>query len=315
MVRGAPARVVAAIGNFDGVHLGHKRLIDETAAFAASLGGAVGAVVFDPHPRRFFQPDADPFLISRPQARDALLKAAGVETVIPLTFDATLASTAPRDFVRAILKERLGLAGVATGADFRFGKARAGTSDDLKALAAEVGLAYRAIDTLNESGGDGPDRKVGSSGVREAIRNGDMRAAAAMLGRAWSIYGTVEEGRRLGRTIGFPTANLTLGDIVAPRKGVYAVQVSAPSVAAGDQGRLWDGVANYGRRPTVGSEAPLLEAHLFDFNGDLYGAEVEVRFVAFLRDERKFDRIEALKAQIAADAAAARRALATPPAT
>ncbi|MEO1015092.1 MAG: bifunctional riboflavin kinase/FAD synthetase [Pseudomonadota bacterium] len=301
MVSADGAPIVAAIGNFDGVHLGHRRLIVETARLAADVGAAPGAVVFDPHPRRFFQPDAAPFRISAADDRDALLMQAGAARVIRLPFDADLAAMTPREFVIDVLKARLGLAGVATGSEFRFGKGRVGTSEDLKEICEEAGLAYRAIDPLSDEAGRGGG-KVGSSGVREAIRAGDMASAASMLGRLWSVSGVVEEGRRLGRTIGFPTANLRLGDIVEPRKGVYAVRVASA-------GGVSDGVANFGRRPTVGSDAPLLEAHLFDFDGDLYGAEIEVRFAAFLRDEVKFDGVDALKAQIAIDAEDARRAL------
>ncbi len=292
-------KIVAAVGNFDGVHLGHRHLLNETAAFARMHRAAPGVVLFEPHPRRYFRPDDPPFLITAPAQRDALLRAAGAEEIFTLTFDKALASSTPEEFVNGVLKEKLGLAGVVTGADFRFGKARAGDGAALLSLGEKAGLHVRLVDVLAES----PQaEKFGSSAVRAALQGGDVVRAAAMLGRPWSVVGRVEEGKRLGRTLGFPTANMTLGALLEPRKGVYATRARVA-------GQTYGSVSNFGRRPTVGEGAPLLETYLFDFDGDLYGAEMEVDFIAFLRDEKKFDGLDALKAQIAEDSARARAIL------
>lgn len=296
MVTGA----VAAIGSFDGVHRGHRFLIAETEKLAISVGAPVGAVVFDPHPRLFFQPEAPPFLITLPATRDALLKQAGVDVICSVAFDAGLAAMTPDAFVREILKARLGLSGVVAGAEFRFGKARAGDGEGLKRLCAAEGMSAHLAAPLAD---DSHAEKISSTAVRAAIAAGDMRSAARLLGRIWSVGGVVSKGRELGRTIGFATANLTLGALIEPRRGVYAVRATA-------YGKTYDGVANFGRRPTVGESAPLLETHLFDFSGDLYGAPLDVAFVDFIRDERRFDGLDALKAQIALDCEEARRRLA-----
>ena len=289
--------VIAAIGNFDGVHRGHRALIDETRRFASGAGALTGAVVFDPHPRRFFRPNDPPFLITTPDERDRLLREAGADAILPLRFDAALAGLRPEEFVGAVLKEKLGLAGVVVGADFRFGAGRAGDAASLSALCAAAGLDCHVIHPVAEAG---HSDKIGSTAIREAILSGAVDRAAAMLGRWWSVKGVVEQGAKVGRTLGFPTINLTLGDLIEPRRGVYAVKTTIDNVAH-------DGVANFGRRPTVGAPAPLLEVHIFDFAGDLYGRRVDVAFISFLRDEMKFSGLDALKAQIAADCDEARR--------
>jgi len=292
--------VIAAIGNFDGVHLGHQRLLAETVAFATENAARPGALVFQPHPRRFFRPDDPPFLLTSPEQRDALLCAHGAQEIMTLAFDEALAALSPEEFVRGVLKKKLGLDGVLTGADFRFAASRAGGGEILQRIGESAGLKVRLVDVLAQS----PDtEKYGSSAVRAALREGNVKAAAKMLARAWSVRGRVIEGQKLGRTLGSPTANVTLGDIIEPRKGVYAVMVRV-------DGAMYKGVANFGRRPTVGSDAPLLEAHLFDFNGDLYGQEIDIAFIDFIRDERKFDGLEALKTQIGKDSAKAQAMLA-----
>lgn len=291
---------VAAIGNFDGVHLGHQRLLAETRRLAEARGAPFAVVVFEPHPRRFFRPDDPPFLITTPERRKALLRAEGAAQVHALAFDAALAGMSPEAFVGEVLKGRLGLAGVVTGAEFRFGKARAGDAAALKRLAAAAGVEAVAIEPAR----DGPDgAKIGSSAIRDAIVAGDMKSAAAMMGRPWAVAGPVMPGDKRGRGLGFPTANMSLGDLIEPRRGVYAVRAEV-------EGEEFAGVANFGRRPTVGAPSPLLETHLFDFEGDLYGRTLDVRFHDFLREERRFDGLDALKARIAADAEAARALLA-----
>jgi len=291
--------IIAALGNFDGVHLGHQHLLKETAAFARAHGAAPGVVLFDPHPRRYFRPDDPPFLLTSSAQRNALLREAGVDKIFTLAFDKALAAMSPAAFVNDVLKGRLGLKGVVTGADFRFGKGRAGDGAALRALGEQAGLEVKLVDVLAE---DGAPEKFGSSAVRAALEAGDAAAAAAMLGRPWSVAGVVGEGRKVGRTIGFPTANMTLGELLEPRKGVYATR-------ARFNGQTFGAVSNFGRRPTFGDGAPLLETYLFDFGGDLYGKQMEVDFIAFLRDEKKFDGIDALKAQIAEDCEQARALL------
>lgn len=298
------ARYAAAIGNFDGVHRGHRFLLEQTIAFAAAIGAEPAAVVFDPHPRRYFRPDDPPFLITAPETRDALLREAGAREVFSLTFDKALASLSPEAFVREVLKGRLALAGAVTGGDFRFGAGRAGDATDLGVLCKTNGIKPLIVDPLSDSR---HTEKIGSTAVREAILTGAMDRAAAMLGRPWRVDDVVSHGRRIGRTLGFPTANLTLGDLIEPRRAVYAVRAIV-------DGRRYEAVANFGRKPTVGDVPPLLEVHLFDFSGDLYGRRIGVEFIAFLRDERKFDGLDALKAQIAADCVEARRKLSENPA-
>ncbi len=297
MVNAAP--IIAAIGNFDGVHRGHVVLVEHTKRIATQEGGRAGIVVFDPHPRRYFRPNDAPFLITGPATRDRLLLVGGADLVIPLVFDKSLASLSPEAFVRDRLKGALGLDGVVVGGDFRFGAGRAGDAASLAALCAAHDIASHILPPVAEAG---HSDKIGSTAIREAILSGAMDRAADMLGRVWSVAGVVETGNKVGRTLGFPTANLTLGEIIEPRRGVYAVRVLT-------DGRTTPGVANFGRRPTVGAPAPLLEVHLFDFSGDLYGKTIEVEFVEFLRDEMKFSGLDALKAQIADDCIEARRRL------
>ncbi len=334
--KAAPKGAVAAIGNFDGVHRGHQALIDKTKAVAAKTGAPVGVIVFDPHPRRFFRPDDPPFLLTTPQTRDGLLRDYGVEVIFTLKFDKALSALSPTAFVETVLRDEFAVSGVVTGPEFRFGAARAGDVATLREAGAAAGIEAHVVDTLtdmsigaqaaaadnkadnniadNNIADDGNadddnaddekararDEKIGSSLVRAALRDGDAARAAALLGRRWSVSGVVEEGQKLGRTIGFATANITLGPLIEPRYGVYCVTVKTPD------GR-YNGVANFGRRPTVGAPAPLLEAHLFDFSGDLYGREITVSFAHFIRPEMKFDGIDALKAQIAKDSDTARR--------
>lgn len=293
------AGAVAAIGNFDGVHRGHQHLLKKTIGFARRLHAEPAVVVFDPHPRRFFRPGDPPFLLTTSAQRERLLGAYGASKVIHLPFNEALASLTPETFVEDVLKTKLGLKGVVTGTEFRFGKGRTGDAQGLKALCAGVGIEALLIDPVRD-GGEG--EKVGSSAIRDALHDGDVRTAADMLGRPWVVEGEVIEGARLGRTLGFPTANMTLGDLIEPRRGVYAVEASIDGMAM-------PAVANFGRKPTVGADAPLLETHIFNFDGDLYGKVIEVAFIDFIRDERKFDGLEALKAQIAADCDAARHLL------
>jgi riboflavin kinase/FMN adenylyltransferase len=251
-------------------------------------------VTFEPPPKRFFAPDAPPYRLSSRTVRRRLCAEHDVPLLIELPFDASLASLSARDFM-GLLARRLNLAHVAVGFDFRFGADRAGDAHILGALGVELGYTVSVAEPLLAGA-----EKISSTRIREALRAGDVAGAAALLGRPWRVDGDVVHGEARGRTIGFPTANLTLGDQLNPRHGVYAVRTDL-----GDG--VWrPGVANFGRTPTTGERAPLLEVNIFDWAGDLYGRCIEVAFHAFLRPEQKFDSFPALVAQIAADALEAR---------
>lgn len=289
-----------ALGNFDGVHLGHQAVIASARAVAEERGVALGAAVFEPHPRRFFKPDLPPFRLQSTRQRARALGELGVQEVFEIGFDAALSQSSDRDFAQRILRDLLGAAHVSVGADFRFGRGRMGDAASLEKLGGEFGFTVSAIAPVS----DGKD-KISSTAIREAIAAGDMGKAAAMLDRPWAIEGDVLKGFARGRDFGFPTANLALGDYVRPKLGIYAVRVDV-----GD-GVLLPGVASVGVNPTVGAlPEPVLEAHLFDFSGDLYGSTIEVELTAYLREERRFDDVEAMKAQMKQDAIDARSALA-----
>ncbi|WP_203292747.1 bifunctional riboflavin kinase/FAD synthetase [Maricaulis parjimensis] len=293
---------VVALGNFDGVHHGHRHVIALASGLAETLDAPLGVALFDPHPRRFFAPDAPAFRLMGEHRRNRTLESLGVERLHILPFTADMAAMTPEQFVADVLDEGLGIKGVVTGSDFRFGAGRAGTIGELERLCAARGIKTAFAD-LHGNGAD----KVSSTRIRKAILDGDMKAAAELMGTPWAIEGIVQKGDQRGRTIGFPTANIDLGDFVRPAYGVYAVRVGLPG-----QDAAVDAVANFGKRPTVDGLSELLEVHLFDFAGDLYGQALEVEFQAFIRPERKFDGLDALKAQIAEDAAQARRLLAAP---
>lgn len=287
-----------ALGNFDGVHAGHQAVIASAGAVAEQNGAALGVAVFEPHPRRFFKPDTPPFRLQNARQRARALSEVGVQEVFEIGFDAALAGSTDREFAERVLRDLLGVTHVSVGADFRFGKGRSGDAVSLAALGAELGFTVDAVAPV------GGANKVSSSGIREAIARGDMAEARAQLTRPWAIEGEVLRGFERGRTLGMPTANVALGEYVRPRLGVYAVRVDI-----GD-GPWMPGVASVGVNPTVGAlPEPLLEAHLFDFSGDLYGRTIEVEIIAFLRDEAKFDSLGELKRQMTQDVIDARRAL------
>jgi len=285
-----------ALGVMDGVHLGHQAVIANARTFAAAKNRKLLAAVFEPPPRRHFRPDAPPFRLQTPAQRARALAAIGVDAVIELPFDHALATIEASDFAAQILAARFRAAHVAIGFDFRFGRGRAGDAAALAEFGARDGFAVGVASAVELDG-----EKVSSTRIRALVEQGEVAAAALLLSRPWAIEGAVETGQQRGRTIGFPTANIALGAYLHPRFGVYAVRARV-----GDE--TFGGVANIGVRPTVGAAAPLLEAHLFDYAGDLYGQTVEVALVAFIRPEQKFDGLDALRAQIARDAAAARAA-------
>lgn len=283
-----------AIGNFDGVHLGHQAVLSDARAHGARLGVAT----FRPHPRRFFQPDAPPFRLQSANQRARALKPLGVEELFEIGFDAALAGSSDEAFAQKVLHDELGARHVSVGADFRFGRGRMGDVESLKALGSGMGFGVGAVAPVGQAGA-----RYSSTTIRAAIAEGDMETAAAQLSRPWAIEGTVQRGFQRGRGFGFATANVSLGDYVRPRLGVYAVRVRLEET--------WrEGVASVGVNPSVGAlPEPLLEAHIFDFDAELYEREIEVALITFLRDEAHFDDLEALKAQMARDAQAARAAL------
>ncbi len=287
-----------ALGNFDGVHAGHQAVIESAREVADKNGVALGVAVFEPHPRRFFKPGAAPFRLQSPKQRARALSEFGVEEVFEIGFDAALAASTDREFAERVLRDLIGVSHVSVGADFKFGKSRCGNAQSLAKLGEELGFTVAAIEPI------GGDQKVASSAIREAIARGDMAEATEALTRPWAIEGEVLKGFQRGRTLGFPTANVALGDYVRPKLGVYAVRMDVGDAA------LLPGVASVGVNPTVGAlPEPLLEAHLFDFSGDLYGKTIEVELIAFLREEAHFDSLGELKRQMTQDVIDARRAL------
>lgn len=290
---------VAALGNFDGVHRGHQMVIAEGRAIAERLGVPFGIVTFEPHPQALFKPADRPFRLTTLPDKAELLRHYGADIVFPLAFDRSLAGMMAQDFVLDVLIGQLGLVHIVAGYDFRFGQGRGGDRSVLAYMGDMEGLGVTIIEKIAVDG-----EKFSSSTIRQLLQDGRPREAARFLGHPWFIRGTVAHGDQRGRILGFPTANIELGDVLEPALGVYAVRVARAS------GQTIDGIANIGRRPTFGGETVRLEAFLFDFDGDLYGETLTVELIDFVRPERKFDGLEALKAQIAVDVEAARRALA-----
>jgi riboflavin kinase / FMN adenylyltransferase len=299
----APDGCVLAIGAFDGLHLGHAALLERVRESARARGLTAAAVTFEPLPRAFFSRTPLPRLSS---LREKLhgFAGAGVDVLLLLRFDAALAAMHAEDFVREILVARMGVREVWVGADFRFGHARAGDVALLRSMGGEFGFEVRVLDAIASSDGE----RVSASRIRAALGEGDFAHAARLLGRPFTIGGRVVRGKRLGHALGYPTANLRFGKRVPPIAGIFAVRVH------GVAEEPLPGVASLGVRPAIaGGGEPLLEAHLFDFDVYLYGKRIEVEFVAKLRDEENFSGLEALRAQMDRDAAAARRILADTP--
>ena len=294
----APASrgAAAALGAFDGVHRGHQAVIASARQAADRLQCPLAVVSFDPHPRRWFQPDAAPFRLMTPGQMARALEPLGVARLHLLPFDAEMAAMTDTAFARRVLSEGLGLKHAAVGFDFTYGKGRTGSPDALAKAGADLGFSVSVTDRVDDIGG----LKLSSSAVREALHAGDMARAAAILGRPFAIEGEVVHGEKRGRTIGVPTANVRLGDYMRPAYGVYATRTRLPD------GRVIDGVANLGVRPMFEIVEPLLEVWLFDFAEELYGQVVETELVTLLRGEMNFDGLDALKTQIDSDARMAR---------
>lgn len=288
-----------AYGNFDGVHRGHQRVIAQAAKAAMAMKAPLGVISFEPHPRQIFQPDAPTFRIMKTDQQARALAALGVEVFYVLPFDQEMANLTDHEFAKDVLSDGLGVRHVAVGFDVSFGKGRTGSPELMEAYGRELGFTVSIAEALGEGA-----NKFSSTGVREALRDGRPQDAAAILGRPFAIEGVVERGRQLGRTLGFPTANVALTDYVIPRLGVYATRTRLPD------GREIAGVANIGVNPTVPGEiAPRLEVWLFDFDEDIYDQVIETDLVAFLRPEEKFDSLETMVEQIRMDANQARALL------
>jgi len=291
-----------AIGNFDGVHRGHQLLIAEAQAAASALGTKTGVLTFEPHPRAVLRPEALTIRLGTAATRARVLGAIGVDAIVELEFDAARATISPESFVRDFLVGRLAMAGVMVGEDFRFGHKRAGDIALLNRLGTELGFSVHAIAKLRRSDGE----EFSSTRIRDALAEGAIESANQMLGYRWRTAGPVIHGEKRGRELGYPTANINLAAASALRQGIYAVKAAWP----GEPAR--PAVASFGVRPTFGTGLmPLLEVHVFDFDGDLYGKEMTVTFLAWLRPEERFDGIDALVTQIDRDAAAARAINAT----
>ncbi len=286
---------IIALGNFDGFHLGHQAVVGEAIAWAKAEGRPAIVATFDPHPIRYFAPKAPPFRLTRLTQRRELFAAAGADAMLVFHFDLAFAETAAVDFVRLLLGEHLGAAGVVTGDDFTFGKARSGNIELLRSKGAECGIGVRTATPVLDGG-----LPVSSTRIREALRAGDCGEAARLMTRPFAVRAEVQHGDKNGRLLGYPTANLSLRGYLRPRYGVYAVTGKLPD------GRVLHGAANFGVRPQFDPPKELLEPHFFDFEGDLYGQEIEVAFHHFLRGEEKFASLEDLTAQIGRDCDAAR---------
>jgi riboflavin kinase/FMN adenylyltransferase len=298
--RGWPSPAVT-IGNFDGVHRGHAALVAAAARWARPRGGRIVALTFDPHPARQIDLDRAPAALSTPDQKEELLAQLGVETLVVLPFTAAVAEQSAERFAREVLVECLEAKRVVVGDNFRFGHQRQGDVAVLRSLGEELGFELEALAPILHDG-----RPISSSRVREALARGAVEEAWALLGRPHFVDGHVVEGERRGRRLGIPTANLETANEILPARGVYAARCRLPS------GGWVPAVANFGRRPTFGGTLPSVEAHLIDFDGDLYGATLRLEFQARVRNERRFPGPDALVAQIREDVARARALVADP---
>jgi riboflavin kinase/FMN adenylyltransferase len=285
---------ILALGNFDGFHLGHQAVVGEALRWAKDEGRRAIVATFDPHPMQYFRPDTAPFKLTTLDQRADLFAAAGADAMLVFHFDAAMAGMPAPQWADGMISQHIGACGIVTGEDFTFGKGRGGNP----ALLRERGVAARTVPPVHDD--EGP---ISSSRIRTALQAGDCETAARLLTRPFTIRGLVQHGDKLGRTIGYPTANLDLGKYLRPRYGIYAVTGRLPD------GRIVQGAANLGIRPTFDPPKELLEPYFFDFTGDLYGQEIEVALHHFLRPEAKFDSLEALTAQMELDCAEARRLL------
>jgi len=292
-----------ALGNFDGVHRGHQAVIGEASRVAREKGVPLGALVFEPHPRQFFFPDEPFFRLTPFRAKAKLLEKTGVDVLVALPFDASMSKMIAADFVMNVLVNGMHASHAVAGYDFRFGRKRDGDATLLSYMGLMEGFGVSIVSAVRNETGNAP---YSSTLIRELLGKGDPQGAARLLGHWWSVEGRVLAGDKRGRTIGFPTANLSFEEHVEPAYGVYAVKVE---IEDGPYKGVYDGVANVGRRPTFNKQDVTLEAHIFDFAGDIYGEHAAVSFIDFIRPEQKFSGLEELKAQIGKDSARAREIL------
>jgi riboflavin kinase/FMN adenylyltransferase len=290
---------IVALGNFDGFHLGHQAVAGRAIQRGFHERRPVIVATFDPHPVRFFKPDLPPFRLTTLDQREELFAHAGADAMLVFEFDDILRSTSAEDFVIELLWKRIGAAGVVTGDDFTFGKQRGGNVELLRTVGAEHGIGAETVAPVLLDG-----TRISSGRIREALAAGDLATATHLLSRDFTISGTVQRGDQRGRELGYPTANLTMGDYQRPKYGIYAVRVTL------DDGTEHPGVASLGIRPTFDPPQELLEAHLFDFDGDLYGRRIEVALHGFIREELKFDGLDALIDEMRRDETEARKLLA-----
>ena len=288
---------VVAIGNFDGVHRGHRTVIGAALSRARALRRKAAALTFSPHPRLFLRPQDALFQLSSERSKMRLLATTGLSGALIMNFNAELAATSKEDFIEKILIGKFGIGGAAIGFDFHFGKKREGSPEYLKEQGARLGFAVDIVPPLEDEG-----RPVSSGAVRAALAQGRVVEATELLGSPWFVSGEVIHGEKRGRELGFPTANLRLDPSCALKHGIYAVRVGIDDMR-------YDGVASFGVRPTFDNGAPLLEVFLFDFDGDLYGQTIDVAFIGWIRQEQKFDDIEALKHQMTNDVTQAKNSL------
>jgi riboflavin kinase / FMN adenylyltransferase len=296
-----PKGSVVALGNFDGVHLGHRAVIEAAVQMGKAHGKPALAVTFEPHPRSFFLPNSPQFRLTDETNKLRLLAGTGLDGAVVMTFDEARAGTSAEDFIHHDLIARLGVSGIAVGYDFHFGKGRVGSPSLLVTEGPRLGIEVDVQPHV-----DVAERPVSSSAIRMALAEGQIADATAMLGGPWFVTGEVTHGEKRGRDLGYPTANIRLDNNCSLKHGIYAVRV-------GRGARRLDGVASFGRRPTFDNGAPLLEVFLFDFMGDLYGSMLDVAFIDFIRDELKFDSVDALVRQMDDDSARARAVLAAAP--
>ena len=289
---------VIALGNFDGFHAGHQAVVGRAVRHAKDEDRPAIVATFDPHPVGFFKPDVPPFRLTTLDQRQELFAAAGADAMLVLPFDAALAGTTAEDFITGLLLDRYGAAGVVTGADFVFGKGRGGDVVTLADHARRLGFFTEMVAPVED------EAVISSSRIREALQAGDCKTAARLLTRPFTVRGRVEHGDKNGRLLGFPTANIDMGNYLRPKYGIYAVTGKLPD------GRILKGAANLGIRPSFDPPKELLEPHFFDFAEDLYGQDIDVAFHAFIRPEAKYDSMDALMAQIAKDCDAAKALLA-----
>jgi riboflavin kinase/FMN adenylyltransferase len=300
---------VVAIGNFDGVHRGHQALIAAARGQAEERRSPLAVLAFEPHPQEYFRPRPDSIRLTPLRTKARLLAELGVDALFALPFDAGMAERSAPDFVETVLLGGLGASGVVVGPDFEFGKGRAGNLATLTYMGEMEGFSVTCFDMV--TAGEGGAEKISSTRIRAALQAARPGEAAALLGRFWAVEARVEHGDARGRTMGFPTANMHLGHCLAPAFGVYAVRVT---VLENERPVLRrDGVANFGIRPMYETKVPLMEAHLFDFDGDLYGKHLSVELIDYIRAEAKFPCLDDLIAQIRTDADTARAILKTTP--